>query len=600
MLPYINTNVKTQENIIRKFWGINKRENISEGELLCSENLSSEEFPALKTRRERCVVEKTNRIINGFSSFESYFYTSYSPDDQRLFLTFDGSEYEFTSYSESSPEITREFACLSDSILIIPDNIIFYVNSREFSRICFSNAQSASTARSKFKRETNDSDLLNNASVRYLASYNHNSISFRYTNYSLQDEDRVFYYGSFDEILKAGDIVTIKMTTFSDSAEEDEAYRDYVDKMKEGISAKIKEVTSVTHNVYDSVEQTETVELIFDDNTIDTGGYKNLRISRITMERGMPVLDKICSHNNRIWAISGNEIYTSKLGNPSEWNDFSTDAYGIMPNACFNTKAETRGDFTGIIPYNSYIFAFKENAIHKVYGDCPAEYTLYTKLCIGTQKNLGSCICTAKNYIIYPCDGDIYVYGDDYPVCISHKLKTYISPISACCDRDYYYVLATQEEKKKIFVYDLKHKSWHTQDSPGDALFLASSKNEVYMATSDSIIHLNPKSDIRKCSDKIRWSFTIRFDDRLFDMKGYKNLAIRYSLASDASFTVRAKYDDSTSGAVCGAVFDESHAGGCMIYLPIRRCLWFDLEFCGTGQFSLKALKLKYYRGSEV
>ncbi|MBR5506046.1 MAG: hypothetical protein IKV73_07060, partial [Clostridia bacterium] len=72
------------------------------------------------------------------------------------------------------------------------------------------------------------------------------------------------------------------------------------------------------------------------------------------------------------------------------------------------------------------------------------------------------------------------------------------------------------------------------------------------------------------------------------------------SLGCDASFTVRAIYDDGSRGAVCGARFDEADSSGASLQLPIKRCLWFELEFSGIGKFILKSMNLKFYRGSEI
>ena len=598
MLPYVTSKVKFNEKIMKTFLGINKGEDLLTGEITECKNMTSEHFPSLGTRKARVKLSETSGIINGFSTFDGYIYTSYIPSTKKLFLNFMGKDYEFTSYTTSPADVGRKIAALSDSILIIPDNVIFYTSTKKFCKICFSQVSNASSTRKKFANETNNSSLLDNAQIRYIASYTHNSISYRLTGYDINGS-KDFYYSNFDSSLKSGDIINLKMTVFSDSEEEDDTYKEYVKKMARTFSVKIRDVVKVTHStVTGNIE--ETVELKFDDNTIDTGGYKNLRASVITTERTMPTLDSICSHNNRIWATAGNEIYASKLGDATEWNDFSVDSYGLLPYACFNTKAETDGIFTGLIPYSNFIFAFKENAIHKIHGNSPDEYTLYTKRVSGLIKNADLCLCNGANSIIYPSSDGIYSYSDDYPVCISAKLNSELEPIDACSTNKYYYILAKESNEKKIFVYDLKRKIWHIQDAPSDSLYLTSHGKDVYLATNTSVFLIDTNSENADSRENIFWNFKMDFDDRLFEKRGYGTISIRYSLAKNASFTVRAIYDDETKGAICGAVYDEGQTGGCVITIPVKRCRRFILAFSGRGKFLLKGLKLKFYQGSEI
>ena len=597
MLPFLTSKVVFKEKAINSFFGLNRQEALNPGEITEGCNMTSENFPYISARRKRKKLSETKGIINGLSTFEGYIYSSYHPDTGKLFLNFENTDYEFTDYTDSLPELTRKFASLSNSILIIPDNIIFYTNSRTFAKICVSQESSASSAREKFSKESNNSDALG-STIRYIASYTHNSISYRKTSYTSSGA-KDFYYSAFDQNLKSGDTVTLKMTVFSETAEEDSTYKTYATKMRNGISVKIKDTVVVTHATAKG-DITETVELIFADNTIPTGGYKNLRISKIIVERGMPALENICSHNNRIWATSENEIYASKLGDASEWNDFTTDSYGLMPYACFNTKAETDGTFTGIIPYNNFIFAFKENAIHKIYGNKPDEFTLHTKKCPGLLTGAHSCLCIGANAIIYPSSDGIYTYSDDFPLCISSKLIYDFIPVDACSTNKYYYVLAKENDSKKLFVYDLKRKLWHSQDAPSDSVFVSCYGKNVYLATSTCIIQIDPSSYESSETESVFWNFKMEFDDSTFEKRGYGTISMRYSLEKDASFTVRAIYDDNTKGAVCGSVYDESQTGGYMITIPIKRCRRFILDFSGRGYFMLKGLKLKFYQGSEI
>ena len=96
----------------------------------------------------------------------------------------------------------------------------------------------------------------------------------------------------------------------------------------------------------------------------------------ITVERRMPYMDFVTESENRLWgcrygvARNGevvNEIYASKLGDFKNWNCFmgiSTDSWVA--------SCGTDGQFTGAIAMPGYVVFFKENCLHKVYGNRPS------------------------------------------------------------------------------------------------------------------------------------------------------------------------------------------------------------------------------------
>ena len=121
----------------------------------------------------------------------------------------------------------------------------------------------------------------------------------------------------------------------------------------------------------------------------------------------------------------------------------------------------------------------------------------------------------------------------------------------------------------------------------------------MYASTDESLILMNPDTTETSRND-LPWNFSVRFDDRQFEKNGFGKMSIRYCLGEDAFFTVRAIYDDDTRGAVCGARHDEVFDGGGFMKIPIKRCRNFTLQFKGKGFFSLKSLRIQYYRGSEI
>lgn len=599
MLPLMRTKINLDQTHINKFGGINLTEKRGGGEVIESENMTATNYPALSSRYNRNLCTETNRIINGICDYNGFAFTSYSEDMKSIFLTFDGTDYEYTSLTDSDDfKLQRKFATLADTILIIPDNLVFSVKSRIFTKICVSEKYNSSSAHTKYKTETNGKTDLNQDTIDHIASYTHNSITSRSTTYS-SSGTKTFYYMSFPSNLKQGDVITIKMNVYSNSSVDETEFRNYSTKMNAGITVKIKSVTSTTHATA-SGSVTEITGLTFEDNTIDTGGYYALRIRTISIERGMPSLTDLCSFGNRVWGVSGKEIFTSKLADASEWNDFSTDSEGTLPYACFSASAQTEGDFTAILPYGNYVYAFKQNYLHKVYGDTPDEYSIHTQNMTGVEKGMENCIVTCRDCMIYASYDGIYVYRGSYPTKISENIGTFGTPIAASANENTYYLLCELDGKKVIYTYNLETRIWHKESAPDNSLLLCSCKDKTYAVEGGKIFLLNPDDNTDNDFEKsVRWRFAMRTDDKHPEKRICGRLSLRYSLGKNSSFTVRAKYDDGRKGAVCGVQHDEADSSGCALYMPIKRCLWFELEFCGIGEFTLKSINLKQYRGSE-
>ena len=599
MLPYMRSNVKFEEKILKTFGGINVTDNAQPGELFEANNMTSKDYPCLSVRNRRKTVAETDGIINGTGTCDGIVYTYSSADGMNIYLNYDGNSYEFSGFSASSDfTMPRKLASLSDSILIIPDNVVFWINSRTFTSICISQTHNKQSALKKFDDETSGNKLLSKTNVDHVATLSHNSIKCRYVNYT-QDGTQTFYYSSFDTSLKEGDVITVKGNVYSDRGYYSDGYDEYCKKIKNGFECKIKSVETVTHSTPNG-PLTELVALYFEDHSIDAGGFSDVCFKTISIERGIPNLLDICSFNNRIWAISGKQIYASKLADPSEWNDFTSDEYGTMPYASFQTSSQTEGDFTGIIPYGNYIYAFKENAIHKIMGNQPDEYTVQTILTRGVGKNMGNTLSVCGDLLFYCGSDGVYSYDGGYPKKISEKLGYCPTGIGGASGAEFYYLLSENQSDRTICVYDTKRKIWHHQDCDSSFSYMISFGGNAYLAGEHRVVMLDFLNCNGNLEKDVRWNFKIRFDERLFEKRGVGKLMMRYSLGHGAYFTVRAVYDDKSRSAVCGAKYDEMDSGGYTLSMAVKRSLWFDLEFEGAGEFKLKSINVKSYRGSEI
>jgi hypothetical protein len=56
--------------------------------------------------------------------------------------------------------------------------------------------------------------------------------------------------------------------------------------------------------------------LIFYENSFTVGEEE----AEVTIARVMSDLEYVCENENRLWGVGGNTIYSSKLGDPFNWN----------------------------------------------------------------------------------------------------------------------------------------------------------------------------------------------------------------------------------------------------------------------------------------
>ena len=159
----------------------------------------------------------------------------------------------------------------------------------------------------------------------------------------------------------------------------------------------------------------------------------------------MPKMDFIVESNNRLWgcrygvANNGkvvNEIYASKLGDFKNWNCYmgaSTDSYAA--------SVGTDGQFTGAVTHLGYPIFFKENCLHKVYGNYPANYQVQTTSCRGVQKGSEKSLAIVNEVLYYKSQNGICAYDGSLPNEISAEFgdERYSGAVAASHNNKYYF-----------------------------------------------------------------------------------------------------------------------------------------------------------------
>ena len=213
----------------------------------------------------------------------------------------------------------------------------------------------------------------------------------------------------------------------------------------------------------------------------------------ITIKRQMPNMDFVIECKNRLWgcrygvALNGevvNEIYASKLGDFKNWNCFmgiSTDSYVA--------SVGTDGQFTGAITHLGYPLFFKENCMHKVYGDA-LPFGIQDTACRGVQKGCSRSLAIVNEVLYYKSRSAVCAYDGSLPVEISAALGdvVYGEAVAGALGNKYYISMFDMNEVDHLFVYDTLKGMWHKEDNTKALDFCACRGDLYYIDAADGKI----------------------------------------------------------------------------------------------------------------
>lgn len=327
----------------------------------------------------------------------------------------------------------------------------------------------------------------------------------------------------------------------------------------------------------------------------------------ITVSRKMPDLDFITECNNRLWGCKYgtnevgevvNEIYASKLGDFKNWNCFegvSTDSY--------RASCGSDGPFTGAITHLGCPLFFKENGLHKVYGDFPANFRIQYTPCRGVQNGCDKSLAIVVDTLFYKSRDAVCAYDGSLPVEVSSAFGDvrYSNAVAGAHGNKYYINMKDSGNVYHLFVYDVAKGMWHKEDNVRVDCF-CSHLNELYAIDHDTknIIAMFGGSDEEKDTEPVSWMVeTGVWGMSSPDMKYISRLMIRMSLEEGASVEVNIQYDSSDLWEqVC--VMSATSLRSFSIPVRPKRCDHFHIQIKGEGQCKIYSITKTVERGSDI
>lgn len=323
----------------------------------------------------------------------------------------------------------------------------------------------------------------------------------------------------------------------------------------------------------------------------------------ITVSRKLPIMDFVIECENRLWGCRYgpnrqgqivNEIYASKLGDFKNWSCFqgtATDSYTMSLGA--------EGPFTGAITHMGYPLFFRENCLHKIYGNYPANYRLQTTPCRGVQRGSGESLAIVGEVLYYKSPTGVCAYDASLPVDISMALAgaAYHDAAAGAQGGKYYISMADAGGEYHLFVYDTVRKLWHREDGTHARCF-CSCREELYFL--DGRGRIIGALGTGAPEEPVRWmAQTGPWGTEYPDCKYLSRLTLRMYLAPGATARLSVRYDEEEQWHPL-AQLQGGPLGSVTVPVAVRRCDHLRLRLEGTGDMRLYDLTKTLEQGSDV
>ena len=325
--------------------------------------------------------------------------------------------------------------------------------------------------------------------------------------------------------------------------------------------------------------------------------------TEVTISRTMPNMDFIIERENRLWgcrygqALNGeivNEIYASVLGDFKNWNRFmgiSTDSYVA--------SVGTDGPFTGAITHLGYPLFFKENCVHKVYGNFPANFQIQDTTLRGVQKGCDKSLAIVNEVLYYKARHAVCAYDGSLPTEVSYVMgdKRYSDAVGVAHGNKYY-ISMRDNEGYHLFVYDTSKGMWHREDN-FQAVHFCSCGDELYAVDETGAI-VTMLGSGEPTEEQVEWM--VETGELMLsspDMKYISRLTVRMSLDIGASVEFYAQYDLSDEWIPIATMHGTSLRSFSVPIRP-RRCDHMKLRIVGAGNGKIYSITKTIEQGSEL
>ena len=585
MYPILTASAENRQTI-DVFGGYNHNLRINENEFYDMENLTSDVYPVLSTRKARGLY-RDGVNVQGMAAKDSLCYV-----DGRFFVM---NEYRVDmELSTEESDCPKQLISMGAYVIILPDKK--YINTADLSDYGQIEAEVTTTAPVTFTPCKMDG-------TTFRPDYIQPTQPKAPANMALWMDTSVTPHSLRQWSESTGMWTGIAVTYVKiQSAGIGKPFRQY-----DGVKLTIPE--GLTDATSEQLKALNGAAIVYaqGDDFITVVGILDAETTieeAVTVSRKMPKMDFVVENDNRLWGCRYglnndgevvNELYASKLGDFRNWQCYmgiSTDSYAV--------SLGSDGQFTGAITHSGYPVFFKENCMHKVYGQIPANFQVQTTACRGVQKGCSGSLAIVNEILYYKSRHAICAYDGSLPTEMSVALgdTQYQNAVAAAHGNKYYVSMQeTMTGKHVMLVYDTAKGLWH-KESGVPVLQLCSCREDLYCATQDGkIITMLGSGDTFE--QEVRWFAETGIINGSFQDRAYlKRISVRMVLEPGSSVTISAQYDS------CGAweslgFFTGTDLRSFTVPVRPRRCDHLRLRLEGTGKAMVFSITKSMSGGSD-
>ncbi len=580
--PTLNVKQKSRQ-MADAFHGYNHNLRIGDSEFYDMENMTSDRYPVLSPRGRRGVYLKSSKV-SGLIAKDSLCYV-----DGTAFVV--GEDRVDMGLSDS----TKDLISMGAYVIIMPDRkyINTIKNGTEYEHGSI-DATFTTTADVSFQLCTLTGDAYENATISPTApnspKNNQLWIDTSSTPHTLKK------YSEANAMWVNIATTYIKVSSKGIGKE----FKQYDGVKISGITAEGLTSLNSAHALWGCGDDYIIITGILDKVTTQTVAQ-----GKITVARKMPVMDFIVESNNRLWGCRYgtnddgevvNEIYACKQGDFKNWNCFmnlSTDSYVV--------SCGTDGQFTGAITHLGFPLFFKENCIHKVYGDYPANFRVQQTACRGVQRGCHKSLAIVNETLYYKAGSAVCAYDGSLPVEMSTALGDikYSDAVAGAHGNKYYITMKSVDGVYHLFVYDTAKGMWHKEDNLHVDSF-CSYMNEMYGVDNSTKNIITMLGSGTQDSGKVPWMVeTGLVGMSMPDMKYISRLLMRMSLDVGSKVEVSIQYDSVGDWEqVCQMTVTSLRSFS--VPVRLRRCDHFRIRIEGEGEGRIYSITKTIEQGSDI
>lgn len=313
---------------------------------------------------------------------------------------------------------------------------------------------------------------------------------------------------------------------------------------------------------------------------------------RLVYQRKLPDMDFVVECGNRLWgcryseADSINEIYASKLGDPTNWSVFQ----GLATDSWRASRGKA-APFTGAAVLDGCPLFFREDSVEKVYPSASGAHTVRTYDIPGIAAGSADSAVVIDGTLYYHGRNGIYRYNGTVPVLISDALgDVRFKDASAARHKRTYCVAMTDSNNNRVVgAYNLDSGDWH-YESDGWTGYAATIGDDLYYTAKGLLYTMAGEN-----SKGVEWYAETGTITYVPVHKWITYLCIRARLEHDAECRVYIKYDGGRWERK-GRLYGNCLRSRELVIWP-RRCDSFRLRIEGKGGCEIQSISYKVARG---